>query len=195
MAKGEAEVKVLRIGLVVLVLMAVLVVTVLAQGQVGTVTARRLNVRAGPGTTYRIVNSLPRGCVVTIYETRYGWYRIGPGRWVSGVYVAIGGTQRPATVASPVASRATVAPAVGRYAQLRGATGRYNPNPQYVHHGEVDRPLYWAAGTWAKITAYDRTHGTWRLQRVGCQCSWYWCNPDCIRWFSGSAFDTYTSVW
>ncbi|MBR0576743.1 SH3 domain-containing protein [Proteiniclasticum sp. BAD-10] len=54
----------------------------------GKVNATRgLNVRKGPGVNYGIVTTFKHGTVVTIYEEKSGWYRIGAGRWVSGKYI------------------------------------------------------------------------------------------------------------
>jgi uncharacterized protein YgiM (DUF1202 family) len=55
----------------------------------GTVTASRLNVRSGPGTSHGVVDTLDRGETVDILEESGGWLRIeGDGaRWVYGRYV------------------------------------------------------------------------------------------------------------
>ncbi|NPA06136.1 MAG: SH3 domain-containing protein [Chloroflexi bacterium] len=57
-------------------------------GERRVVTAYRLRVRSGPGTEYGIVGVLQRGDVVTVLETKDGWGRIGPGRWIALRYTA-----------------------------------------------------------------------------------------------------------
>ena len=47
-----------------------------------------LNVRAGAGTNFSIVGTLPRGTQVMVYEELNGWSRIGQGKWVSSQYLA-----------------------------------------------------------------------------------------------------------
>ena len=44
-----------------------------------------LNVRSGPGTGYPRIGGLLRGDIVNVHEVRDNWFRIGVGRWVSGV--------------------------------------------------------------------------------------------------------------
>lgn len=57
----------------------------------GTVRASSLNLRQGPGTSYGVVTSIPRGTRVTIYErSPNGWYKVdGPDSylWVAGNYI------------------------------------------------------------------------------------------------------------
>ena len=57
----------------------------------GRVTASSLNLRQGPGTSYRVVTSIPRGTRVTLYErSPNGWYKVdGPDSylWVFGRYI------------------------------------------------------------------------------------------------------------
>lgn len=54
----------------------------------GLVTATALNVRSGPGTNYRILDSISKDTAVTVYEKDTGWYKIDLNeKWVSGNYV------------------------------------------------------------------------------------------------------------
>lgn len=46
-----------------------------------------LNVRTGPSTGYEIIGSLYNGMVVTVYEERDGWARIGSIEWVCEDYL------------------------------------------------------------------------------------------------------------
>lgn len=46
-----------------------------------------LNVRQGPGTSYKVVTALKAGTVVEVEETAKGWSRIGSDRWISSKYL------------------------------------------------------------------------------------------------------------
>lgn len=46
-----------------------------------------LNVRQGPGTSYKVVTVLKAGTVVEVQETLKDWCRIGKKRWVSSLYL------------------------------------------------------------------------------------------------------------
>lgn len=48
----------------------------------------RLNVRYGPGTNYDKIGTLQNGELVTVYETRGNWSRIGDNRWVCSDYLS-----------------------------------------------------------------------------------------------------------
>ncbi|MCL1896230.1 MAG: SH3 domain-containing protein [Clostridiales bacterium] len=64
-----------------------------ATPKAGTVNAPLgLNVRSGPGTSYKTVGSLPNGAKVTIVEQSGSWYKIRFGSseaWVSSSYVKV----------------------------------------------------------------------------------------------------------
>lgn len=47
-----------------------------------------LNVRSGPGTTYKVVDSLKKGAKVTVSATSGSWSKIGSNRWVSSSYLS-----------------------------------------------------------------------------------------------------------
>ncbi|WP_142289544.1 SH3 domain-containing protein [Gottfriedia luciferensis] len=56
----------------------------------GTVTATVLNMRSGPGTSYKIVGTLKKGNSVTITGTSGNWFKITSGTksgWVSSSYI------------------------------------------------------------------------------------------------------------
>ena len=46
-----------------------------------------LNVRAGAGTNYNVVDVIDKGTLVKVYETKGTWSRIGEGKWVSSNYL------------------------------------------------------------------------------------------------------------
>ncbi len=56
----------------------------------GTVTASKLNVRAGAGTNYPIVYGLNKGAKIIAYAELNGWYKIDPiqNQWVSKQFIA-----------------------------------------------------------------------------------------------------------
>lgn len=63
-----------------------------------------VNVRTGPSTSYRVVDTLRRGERVDIRRCRGGWCFIthrGPDGWVSGNYLARRGYNRPPVIVNP----------------------------------------------------------------------------------------------
>lgn len=52
------------------------------------VTAKGLNVRSGPGTSYTIRHEIAQGDPVLGFELVNGWANIGPGEWVNANYLA-----------------------------------------------------------------------------------------------------------
>jgi len=47
-----------------------------------------LNIRSGPGTSNADIGDVYNGNVLTVYEIKDGWYRIGVNKWVSGAYLS-----------------------------------------------------------------------------------------------------------
>jgi outer membrane protein assembly factor BamB len=79
----------------------------------GVVSASRLNVRSGPGVSYRVLGQLRQGDVVRILDQASGWLKIvypaaqDGQAWVSGNFVRIDGAVEPAgVVAVPTAGSA-----------------------------------------------------------------------------------------
>ena len=60
-----------------------------AKKKTGKVTASVLNVRSGPGSSYKVVSTLKKGKTVTIYEEKNGFYRIGDNKWCSADYIKV----------------------------------------------------------------------------------------------------------
>ncbi|WP_421938674.1 N-acetylmuramoyl-L-alanine amidase [Pedobacter sp.] len=54
----------------------------------GTVTASVLNVRSGPGVSFKILRQIIKGAPVTIYARKNNWLRISKTEWVSGSFVS-----------------------------------------------------------------------------------------------------------
>lgn len=65
------------------------------KNETGVVTASTLNVRSGPDSSSKVVDTLKSGAQVEILAEKDGWMNIGPGRWVSGKYINKGGTAAP----------------------------------------------------------------------------------------------------
>lgn len=61
-----------------------------SEGTTGTITAKSLNVRSGPGTKYKTTGSVKKGDKVTIYEKSGNWGRTKDG-WISLKYVKLDG--------------------------------------------------------------------------------------------------------
>ena len=53
-----------------------------------TVTASSLNVRSGPGTSYPVSKSLPRGTKVDVVSETGSWCKLSTGGWVSKTYLS-----------------------------------------------------------------------------------------------------------
>jgi len=54
-----------------------------------TVTASALNIRTGPGTTYHVTKSIPRGTSVQVVSEVDGWCKLSTGGWVSKTYLTV----------------------------------------------------------------------------------------------------------
>jgi len=63
------------------------------------VTAGKLNLRTGPGTSYKILMSLIKGDRITVLDKETGWYNVknidGKTGWVSTDYIVAAGTRAP----------------------------------------------------------------------------------------------------
>lgn len=55
----------------------------------GTVTPKGLNIRKGPGTSFKILGQFKQGSTAYIYEEKSGWVRVGTDQWVSKNYIDI----------------------------------------------------------------------------------------------------------
>lgn len=62
-----------------------------SKGTTGTITANSLNIRSGPGTSYKTAGSVKKGDTVTVLEKSGNWGRIDKG-WISLKYVKLDGT-------------------------------------------------------------------------------------------------------
>jgi uncharacterized protein YraI len=73
------------------------VVTAISAGAAwAAVATASVNVRSGPGTSYRVIDTLAPGDVVDINGRSNGFCRIDAGGWVSCAYLTAGGGYEPA---------------------------------------------------------------------------------------------------
>jgi len=66
----------------------------------GTINDNGVNVRSGPGTNYNILNTLTKGTMITILETRGDWQQIQYGSlqgWVKSAFISAGNPASSAT--------------------------------------------------------------------------------------------------
>lgn len=71
--------------------LAMLLVSAAAAAAFPATSTTSLNVRSGPGTNYRVVDTLRPGETVDVTSRRGSWYQIDGGGWASAAYLATGG--------------------------------------------------------------------------------------------------------
>ncbi len=107
--------------------------------ETGHVNAGPLNVRSGPGTSYKKVGSLSQGASVTVLEKADGWYKIASGSvtgYVSAQYITLDTVAAPAPAEPVPAVPAETAPADPAPAQpAEPETGYVNSGPLNVRSG------------------------------------------------------------
>lgn len=79
-----------------------------------------LNVRSGPGTSYKVVRSLKKGSKVDVIATSGSWSQIGNDEWVSTAYLSA------AKVTGSNNSTVKYKSTVGKYYRLKSATTLYS---------------------------------------------------------------------
>lgn len=79
-----------------------------------------LNVRSGPGTSYKVVRSLKKGSKVTVIATSGSWSQIGKNEWVSTSYLSA------AKVAGSNNNTVKYNSTVGKYYRLKSDTTLYS---------------------------------------------------------------------
>ncbi len=84
---------------------------------------QNLNVRSGPGTSYKVVGSLTKGSKVTVISTSGSWSKIGANRWVSTSYLS---SSPVTTSASSTASSTNYKTTVGATYRLKSNTALYS---------------------------------------------------------------------
>ena len=103
----------------------------------GTVNAGPLNIRSGPGISYKKVGSLKKGTVVTVLESANGWYKVTDGSttgYVSDAYVTVSDTVESST--QPPVENNTPAPGTSSGSEASEVKeGRVNAGPLNVRSG------------------------------------------------------------
>ncbi len=117
----------------------------------GTVTASKLNVRSGAGTSFGKVDALDNGSQLDIYESDGDWLRIGDNQWVHGNYVDQSGGEEAATEQATVTARNSL--------NVRSGPGTENEKIGSLPSGaSVD--IYAREGDWARIGDGEWVHGS-----------------------------------
>lgn len=55
----------------------------------GIVTGNSVNLRSGPGTTYKVLGTVNKGATIPLLQSKDGWWETAPGSWISGQYVKV----------------------------------------------------------------------------------------------------------
>lgn len=71
--------------------LAILLASAAAAAAFPVTSTTSLNVRSGPGTNYRVVDTLRPGETVEVTGQRGSWYQIDGGGWASAAYLSGGG--------------------------------------------------------------------------------------------------------
>jgi lipoprotein-anchoring transpeptidase ErfK/SrfK len=124
---------------------------------VGWLTNRALNVRSGPSTAHAIIEELPAGTELSVFDWRIGeivvggngfWAKIGEGRYVYSI-----GLEKPKPAAPPAPPK-TLA---GRWIDV-------NLTQQIITAYEGARPVYWAVMSSGQ-EAWKTSTGTFEINR------------------------------
>jgi uncharacterized protein YraI len=120
--------------------LAGLIATTAASFAAPATATASVNVRSGPGTQYRVVDTLRPGERVDVDYCQGSWCNIsrpGPDGWVSANYLARGGVAPRPPVYRPAPPRPPV----------------YRPGPP--------RPPYWNGNRWDRNDRWDRRDRRW----------------------------------
>lgn len=112
-----------------------------------------LIVRSGPAKEYRQVDHVSRGTVVTIYEQKSGWDRIGTNQWVAGQYLKT--TTASATsipTIKKVSTSATFNAAATNVLNVRTGPGTNYRKVSQIVTGKVVKVLEQSSG-WSRIAS------------------------------------------
>lgn len=110
-----------------------------AETKQGTVNAGPLNVRSGPGTSYKKVGSLKKGAAVTIVETAGSWYKITSGSvsgYVSATYITLSTVVTGSTNISPDSGASATDETQGRV-NTASLNVRSGPGTSYARIGSL----------------------------------------------------------
>lgn len=114
--------------------------TVAAAQQLAQVTTQ-LNLRAGPGTNYAVIGTMPRGAQVHVHQCPSSWCQVSYGRttgWASHRYLSGGVAMQPRTYAVAPQPRVTLGFNLG----TRYATPAYRYGSRHYRPGWYDDHYY-----------------------------------------------------
>lgn len=120
-----------------------------------------LNVRMGPGTSYKYVRSLYNGNKVTVYEENGNWSRIGNNEWVCSIYLSDSNTTIQNTVGQTRKLKSTTT--LYYRSDLSGTRYTYLANTQVIIKKNISTTVDYiyvpATGRWAYVStsAYKGT--------------------------------------
>lgn len=137
---------ILSFGIITAIALALTVFIALpAQADTATITGNGVNMRSGPGTSYQIIDTIPKGTVAEVLSQQDGWVKIYSARisgWVSADYVQI-----------KLTPKVTV---TGEKVNLRSG-----PGTSYSKTGEASRgdqlTLIEKQGDWYKVKTVSGT--------------------------------------
>jgi len=116
----------------------------------GKVLAWVLNVRSGVGASYPVVRTIKRDDLVSIFETKSGWHRIGDNEWVSGDWVRI--VNDGGFPVNPPADDKKLfdAKCVAYFLYKRAAANNFSTIKGFLKRGDIV-PVYEVKNGWYRI--------------------------------------------
>lgn len=107
--------------------------------------SQNLNVRSGPGTSYKVVGSLAKGSKVKVISTSGSWSKIGANKWVSTSYLS----------SSPVITSTSSTASSAKYKTTVGATYRLKSNTALYSKSNLSGTRYnYLANTQIKVMSH-----------------------------------------
>lgn len=107
--------------------------------------SQNLNVRSGPGTSYKVVGSLTKGSKVTVISTSGSWSKIGANKWVSTSYLS----------SSPVTTSTSSTTSSTNYKTTVGATYKLKSNTALYSKSNLSGTRYdYLANTQIKVMSH-----------------------------------------
>lgn len=107
--------------------------------------SQNLNVRSGPGTSYKVVGSLTKGSKVKVISTSGSWSKIGANKWVSTSYLS----------SSPVTTSTSSTASSTKYKTTVGATYRLKSNTALYSKSNLSGTRYnYLANTQIKVMSH-----------------------------------------
>lgn len=107
--------------------------------------SQNLNVRSGPGTSYKVVGSLTKGSKVKVISTSGSWSKIGANKWVSTSYLS----------SSPLTTSTSSTASSTKYKTTIGATYRLKSNTALYSKSNLSGTRYdYLANTQIKVMSH-----------------------------------------